>query len=274
VREIALALMRRLAERGARTGWTASPAGPLRYAVRGPGEAPCALLIHGLGDSLAGWAQVAGPLARSYQVHLLDLPGHGLSGRPSDWRLDTLAGAIAGYARGLHQPILVGHSLGGWLALRLALSGKVRPRAIALVNPGGALLAREQWAPFRALVRARDRAGVERYLDAAFHRAPLALRLFPGEVIRAMSAEACDGVLDAVSESDFLREAELRELDLPVRLIWGDRDRLLPEGTLAFFRRALPRAEVVMLQGSGHLPHLESPRALARALLAPFPAGG
>ena len=115
---------------------------------------------------------------------------------------------------------------------------------------------------------------MERYLDAAFHRAPLALRLFPGEVIRAMSAEACDGVLDAVSESDFLREAELRELDLPVRLIWGDRDRLLPEGTLAFFRRALPRAEVVMLQGSGHLPHLESPRALARALLAPFPAGG
>src|SRR5262249_41699285 len=156
-------------------------------------------------DSLAGWAQVVGPLSRGYQVHLLDLPGHGLSGRPSDWRLDTLASAVAGDAHGLGQPIGVGHSLGGGLGRRLALSGRVGRRGIALVNPGGALLAREQWAPFRELIRARDRAGVKRYLDAAFHRAPLALRFFPGEVIRLMSAEACGGILDAVSEPDFLR---------------------------------------------------------------------
>ena len=53
--------------------------------------------------------------------------------------------------------------------------------------------------------------------------------------------------------------------------MWGARDRLLPEGTLDFFRRALPRADVVLLENAGHLPHLETPRALARALLAPFP---
>ena len=268
LQQLALAAMRAVAERGARVGWAGTPAGALRFAVRGPEGAPPLLLLHGLGDSLAGWAQVADALARRYEVHLIDLPGHGLSRKPPDWRLRTLMDAVAHYARGLHEPLLVGHSLGGWIALRLVLSGAVRPSSIALVNPAGALLAREQWEPFRALVSARDRAGVARYLDRAFHRAPLALRLFPSAVIDAMWAESSQGILSALAESDFLREAELASVRSPLRLVWGARDRLLPEGTLEFFRRALPSAEVVLLEDAGHLPHLEAPRALARALLA------
>jgi pimeloyl-ACP methyl ester carboxylesterase len=270
MQQLALALMRGLAEHGARVGWAASPAGPLRFAVRGPPDAQPLLLLHGLGDSLAGWAQVAGPLSRRYRVHLLDLPGHGLSRKPPDWRLRTLSDAVAHYARDLRDPVLVGHSLGGWLALRLALSGAVRPAALFLVNPAGALLPGESWAPFRALISARDHAGVDRYLKAAFHRAPLALRLFPSQVIKLMWAENAQGILDAVDEADFLREAELLSLSIPLRLVWGERDRLLPEGTLDFFRRALPRAKLVLIPGAGHLPHLESPRALASALLRPI----
>jgi len=280
VREIALDLLRAWAERGtpfggdspAEVGWAASPAGPLRYAVRGRPDARPALVLHGLGDSIAGWARVVGPLSRGLRVNLLDLPGHGLSARPRDWRFPTLADAVAAYARRLRDPILIGHSLGGWLALRLALSGAVQPSAIALVNPGGALLSSDLWAPFRELVSVSDRAGVARYLEHAFCRPPLLLRMFPGEVSGAMAAEACRGILDALSEPDFLRGPELAELKAPLRLLWGAHDRLLPPGTLDFFRRALPRAEVVVLEGCGHLPHLEAPRALARALLQPFPA--
>lgn len=269
MQDLALSVMRRIAERGARTGFAASSAGPLRFAVRGPAGAPPLLLLHGLGDSLAGWARVVGRLARTREVHLLDLPGHGLSTRPPDWKLATLAAAVADYARRLDGLEVVGHSLGGWLALRLVLSGAVRPAALTLVNPGGALLAPEEWAPFRALVSARDKAGVGRYLDLAFHRVPLALRLFPGEVVKAMWSEAAQGVLGAIAEEDFLHEAELASLAVPLRLVWGARDRLLPQGTLGFFRRALPRAEVILLEETGHLPHLESPAALAEALLRP-----
>ena len=86
-----------------------------------------------------------------------------------------------------------------------------------------------------------------------------------------MSAPACSGILDALAEEDFLREVELSPLLTPLRIVWGDRDRLLPEGTLGFFRRALPRAELVLLERAGHLPHIEAPRALAHALLSPFP---
>ncbi|HYY53433.1 MAG TPA: hypothetical protein VE755_11200, partial [Myxococcales bacterium] len=63
MQRIALALMRGIAERGARVGWAASPAGALRFAVRGVAGPQPLVLLHGLGDSLAGWAQVAGPLS-------------------------------------------------------------------------------------------------------------------------------------------------------------------------------------------------------------------
>ena len=259
--------MRALAERGARVGWAGTPFGALRYAVRGPEHARPMLLLHGLGDSLAGWAQVAGALAKDYRVHLIDLPGHGLSHRPPDWRLETLTRAIASYAEALHEPALVGHSLGGWIALRLVLSRAVKPSSLTLVNPAGATLDRALWQPFRALVSARDRKGVARYLERAFHRPPVALRLFPSEVIKSMWTEASQGILDSLAETDFLREADLASLTAPLRLVWGARDRLLPEGTLEFFQRALPNAKLVLLPDTGHLPHLESPRALARALL-------
>lgn len=272
MQDIALALLRGLAERGARTGWAATPTGLVRYAVRGNPQAPPLLLLHGLGDSLAGWARVAGRLARRYQVHLIDLPGHGLSQPPQDWRLGTLGAAVRHYAHSLQDPVVVGHSLGGWLALRLALRGLIRPAGMVLVNPGGATVARELWGPFREILSARDAEGANRYLERAFRRPPLALRLLPGEVIRAMAAPACRGILDALAEHDFLREAELSALPVPLRLVWGEHDRLLPEGTLDFFRRALPRAELVVLERAGHLPHLEAPRALARAILQPFPA--
>ena len=78
------------------------------------------------------------------------------------------------------------------------------------------------------------------------------------------------GILGAVTEPDFVHQAELAVLRVPVRLIWGARDRLLPAGTLDYFRLGLPGADFVELPGTGHLPHLESPRALARALLLPL----
>ena len=268
LQDLALAAMRKLVERSGQTGFAATPAGALRYVTRGPPGAPDLLLLHGLGDSLAGWAQVVDPLSRRHRVHLLDLPGHGLSARPPDWRLETLVLAVGHYARGLRTPVVAGHSLGGWIALRLA---RALPLAgLQLINPGGAALDPARWAPFRELVSARDRRGVERYLAAAFHRPPLLLRLLPGEVISAMWTESARGLLDAIGPQDFITGDELRALRLPVRLIWGARDRLLPEGTRAFFQRGLPDADLVELAGAGHLPHLESPRALSRALALPL----
>jgi pimeloyl-ACP methyl ester carboxylesterase len=85
-----------------------------------------------------------------------------------------------------------------------------------------------------------------------------------------MWSESAQGILSSVSEPDFLRAEDLAGLRVPVRLVWGARDRLLPEGTLQFFRSGLPNADVVLLERAGHLPHLEAPFALARALVQPL----
>jgi pimeloyl-ACP methyl ester carboxylesterase len=260
---VALAMLRRLAERGARVGVVHG----LRFAVRGPSSAPELFLLHGLSDSIAGWGRVLGPLSRTHRVHIVDLPGHGLSAPPKDFRLATLLEPLARYAAGLREPVLVGHSLGGWLAARLALAPGSRARGLVLVNPGGALLPEGEWAAFRELL---ERADTRAYLERAFHRAPLALRLFPAEVARVLSSPATRSFLAAVAKEDFLRDAELASLKMPVRIVWGERDRLLPAGTLPFFRAHLPQAEIVLLRHAGHLPHLEAPAELARAIASPF----
>ncbi|HWE24029.1 MAG TPA: alpha/beta fold hydrolase [Myxococcales bacterium] len=260
---MALSLLRRLAERGARVGWVHG----LRFAVRGPEGGPELLILHGLGDSIAGWARVLGPLSRTHRVHIIDLPGHGLSDPPADYRFATLLAPVKRYAAGLRAPVLVGHSLGGWLAARLALTPGSHTRGLILVNPGGAVLSRAEWAEFRQVLASGD---TRAYLERAFYSAPLALRLFPDQVARAISSPAALSFLAGITREDLLRDVELAALQLPVRIVWGEHDRLLPAATLPFFRAHLPAAEIVLLPRAGHLPHLEAPRALARAIAAPF----
>jgi pimeloyl-ACP methyl ester carboxylesterase len=200
-------------------------------------------------------------------VHIVDLPGHGLSPPPANFRLPTLLDPLARYAAGLRAPVLVGHSLGGWLAARLALSPEIHARGLVLVNPAGAVLPEAEWTAFRDLL---ENADARSYLERAFHSAPVALRLFPAEVARTMSSPATRSFLAAVVKEDFLGDAELASLKVPARIVWGERDRLLPAATLPFFRAHLVAAEIVLLPRAGHLPHLEAPAELARAIAAPF----
>jgi len=267
---LALALLRLVAERGARTGFIDTPAGPMRFAVRGPEGARPLLVLHGLSDSIPGWARAASELARSHRVHLLDLPGHGLSGDPPDWRLGTLLSAVESYALTLDRPLVVGHSLGGWLALKLLARRPRLASGLVVINPAGATVPAEELQDFLGVLSPATRADVRRYLSLAFRRPPLALRLAPGEVIKAMHAKNARGFLTSLEADDFLAAGELRALDLPLRLVWGRHDRFLPAASLPFFREHLRGAELVLLERAGHCPHLEAPADLARAIAAPF----
>jgi pimeloyl-ACP methyl ester carboxylesterase len=262
--------LRKLAEVGGETEMVDTPAGRLRLASRGARGNPQLVVVHGLGDSIAGWAQAALPLLARFRVHLLELPGHGLSQAPPDFRQETLLDGLRAVLARFPDARLVGHSLGAWLLVKLLLRGALSPRELVLINPAGAALSREEWAPFQSLILARDAPGARAYLRRAFHRPPRALEWFPGEVLRQMRAPAIASFLSAVQESDFLAPGALASLTCKTRLVWGESDRLLPQGTLDFWKRELVGARLVLLAKAGHLPHLERPLALARAIAAPF----
>jgi len=268
---LALSLLRKLAEAGGEVRTLDTPAGLVRMSIRGPRGKPPLMILHGLGDSIAGWAQASLPLLAAYRVHIVDLPGHGLSEAPPDWKLSTMLEGARAAVQSVPHARLVGHSLGGWLALKLILDGSVTPPGLVLINPGGAQLSPDAWAPFTQLVLAHDAPGARRYLRSAFHSAPRALELFPGEVIKQMRAPPIEGVLTALGEHDFIAPGALANLRVPTRLIWGQSDRLLPRETLAFWREELgrsphARAHIVTMDKAGHCPHLERPIALARAI--------
>ena len=272
VREpLPFAALRQAAEFRAEAGFFLGPTGPLRFFLRGPRDAPPLLLLHGMGDTGPGWLQALPLLARRHRVHAIDLPGHGLSAPPLAWTFATLLSAVRAYAKTLDRPLVVGHSLGGWLGTRLVAERSVATRGLILVNPAGARLGLPDWEAFRTLVSARDARGARAYLKAAFHRPPLLLQAFPGEVVKVMSSTGARGLIESLTEADALSGEELAALPGPLRLIWGESDHFLPARTFEHFAAHLPGVEVIRLAKTGHCPHLESPLLVARAIARPLP---
>ena len=113
----------------------------VRIAESGEPDAPSVLLVHGWGASIYMWRDWLAPLAAAgFRAVAVDLPGHGLSDKPSDegrYRLDSLVASVRGVIEGagLHRPHVVAQSMGGTIALDLAASGSPAIGRLVLVNP-------------------------------------------------------------------------------------------------------------------------------------------
>jgi pimeloyl-ACP methyl ester carboxylesterase len=229
------------------------------------------LLLHGLGDSAITWSSIIAPLARDHAVYAVDLPGYGLSSLPAGCSFSTLEqmrDVLVAFLRDvIGQPALVvGNSLGGWLAVKLAWATPALVRGIMLLDAGGAPLeGRASWEPFLEAIAVRDLKTARLVFRQMFGAIPPPLlylgqrglqELFQRQVIREFVA--------AVQEDEFIHPDELRQLPVPAAIIWGLSDRFLPTGSLEFFREHLPNAELLLLKHCGHLPQRERPRATAR----------
>jgi pimeloyl-ACP methyl ester carboxylesterase len=251
-----------------------------RHAGR-PGGDPLMplVLIHGIADSALTWSMALGDLARVGPVFAVDLPGFGLSGRPPGRPYATIAEHVAVIAALLREVVggpalLVGNSMGGWIAARLALEAPELVRGIVLLDPGGALLeGRASWEPFVSTVAVPNLQSVRLIYRQMFGRVPAPLYLaqhsfrdlFTRESVQQFVAAAVEAVdAEDVAAAGFFTAAELRRIERPAALLWGDRDTFLPAGSFEFFRDNLPGASVLSLSGVGHLPQHEAPREVAR----------
>jgi pimeloyl-ACP methyl ester carboxylesterase len=252
---------------------------PLTYAEGG--EGPVLLLIHGMGGTYENWGTVMEPLARRHTVIAPDLPGHGSSAPGAgDYSLGTLAAALRDLllALGHERATLVGHSLGGGIAMQLAYQFPEVTERLVLVSSGGlgpevSLVLRAAALPgsdvvIAATARTASRAGtiVGRAL------ATVGLRPTPdvAEVARGYASLA-DGdrraaflaTLRSVVNAGGQRVDAIDRIYLvegiPVLILWGARDPIIPVRHGERAHDAIPGSLLEIFDGVGHLPQLEAP---------------
>ena len=253
----------------------------LRYLVGGDGDP--LVLVHGLGGAATNWVELVPELAERYRVLVLDLPGHGGSGRLARGAgMSDFADAVAAVIE--HEeaaPALVfGHSFGGQAALRLAHRRPELVQGLLLAAPAGiATRTRAVQAAVHASAALRPGHWVaplrHRYAERVWYRRALFRPWFVADPL-AISPRATIGFLDGTAARVDMRTAgramladdprlDLEHVACPVVLLWGARDAQLPLDDAFEYARRL-RAKLRVVADCGHLVIGERPHACLDAL--------
>jgi pimeloyl-ACP methyl ester carboxylesterase len=242
-----------------------APPGPQTAFVGGQG--PVVVLLHGAGDNAGTWHRIVPELTARYSLLVPDLAGHGDSA-PQAGPIavpDILAGAeavIDTLAPG-RKVALVGNSLGGWIAMLLAHRHPERIALVVCVN-GGAVTGDNAHALILPKNRAEARAAVAQVRDPG--SVPI-----PDFVLDDIVREAQHGALarfaaTAPSMQAWTLDGRLGEIGVPVQLIWGTSDRLIPLAYAERMKAELPHAGLATLEHCGHVPQLECTQPFTAAL--------
>lgn len=241
------------------------------------------VLIHGLADSHRTWRHLVPNLSEDrYRLLLPDLPGHGLSSRPTaDYSLDWHAAILGQWvdSLGIDTFDVVGHSFGGGVAQALLLTHADRIQRVALVAPGG--LGREVAWGVRLLTLPGAAAITQPFLGIGTRismrltdpktfiqseRNELAwMNTRPGTA-RALALTA-RGIANLRGQRrHFLDQAGTLSRIPPIALYWGSRDPIIPVKHGATTQRILRDSRLTVFRGCGHFPHLQMPDDFADAL--------
>ncbi len=229
----------------------------------GRGSLPPVALLHGF--SASGPAQFV-PMATRLRHHvrrllLPDLPGHGLSSVPDELSAEVLEeGLFAALDRLVHpeQPVvLFASSLSGGLAVRYAARHPERVAGLMLCSPGGVRPTPSELEDLSSALSVDSHRKALAFVDRAM-AVPRSMRhAYAWGVQRQFSRPHLQRLIARVDEQPFLDEAEIASLKMPVHLIWGGRDGLLPARHLKVFREHLgDRATVETPAAFCHAPFL------------------
>jgi len=239
------------------------------YDWRGPDRL---VLVHGFTQTLRSWDRLAAPLADSYQVVRVDLPGHGGSAEV-DLAFEETAAAI-GEAGG--TATYVGYSMGGRLCLRLAVDRPDLVRSLVLVGASPGLADDDERGARRAADEALA-AEIERSGTAAFLERWLAQPMFSTlepqqDDLEARLANTSSGLATALRRLGTGGQEplwdRLGELNMPVLVVAGEDDVRYTEIAAQMAVAIGPNAQVVAVAGAGHAAHLERPASFSRLLAA------
>lgn len=241
-------------------------------------RAATVVLVHGLGSARSAWAPVVGGLAEQHHVVALDLPGHGASrpladGEPADPRALAARVAEALAEAGIDRPHLVGNSLGGWVGLELAADGLVA--SLTGLAPAGLRLhpgRPNRWLSVnRRLARWTAPVAGPLLGSATVRRLTLAsgsadpARLDAGVARAAASAMSTStGYEQALAGTTGRRFDRAAQVEVPVTVVFGDDDRILPAPQNQVREAAPAHTRWVVVRRCGHAPMWDAPQECLR----------
>lgn len=245
----------------------------LRFLRRGEGGEP-ALLLHGFGGDLGNWLFNQEALAEGRAVYALDLPGHGESTKDvGAGTLDELAAVASAFleAVGVGSAHLVGHSMGGTVAMALAAAAPKRVRSLALLASAG--LGREiDGAYLDGFVGATTRNALKPHLGKLFADEARVTRQLVDDLLKYKRLEGVDAALRKLQSSLFPGGVQARLFrdalgagGIPALVVWGGKDRIIPAAHAAGLP---PAVKVEILPEAGHMVMLEAAGAVNRLLSA------
>ena len=233
------------------------------YWTGGREEAPVLVLLHGVNDQAGTWAGVVPSLVKEYRLIVPDLAGHGESEPKTGvityaLVLERLHSIVEKETRG--KVVIAGNSMGGWIGTLYALDHPDKVAQLVLEDSSGMAWPltvplfpknrEEAKAMMRAVNGPADRTP-DAVLDAFLARKDLPMSRF-------MMPDIVQHLLDT----------RLPKLAVPVTLIWGRDDGVLPLAYAEALQKAIPGSELRIIDGAAHIPHRQQPEKFVRCLKA------
>ena len=247
-------------DQGPKTEIAETPLGNLRYAKRGSGD-DTVILIHGFGGDLDNWLFNIDALGEVATVYALDLPGHGQSTKQLDNPgLAAMTAALAGFmdSLGISGAHLVGHSMGGAIAMRMAAEQPSKVKSMTLICSAG--LGPDIGSYVDDYVAAQGRKDLKPVLEQLFADKSLVSRQLVDDVLKYKRLDGVETLLKALAEAVFGGRkqhdqpgAKLGAKHPPALVIWGKEDQIIP----AAHAGKLPGAKVHVIDNAGHMVFME-----------------
>ncbi|MGB7264947.1 MAG: alpha/beta hydrolase [Terracidiphilus sp.] len=246
---------------GVQSRWLQVEGDRVHYLAEGPANGPVVVLVHGLGGSAEDWRNLAPYLAHAgFRVYMPDLLGYGRSEKPADFSYSVRdeAAVVIGFmdALGLKQVDLGGWSMGGWIVELVAVEHPERVARLMLFDAAG-LNVKPEWDTGLFTPTTADQLD---QLDALLMPQPPHVPSYVARDILRLSQKngwVVKRSLATMMTAQDVTDNLLPRLKMPVLILWGAVDRIVPLNQAETMHRLIPQSELDVFAGCGHLAPLQ-----------------